>query len=586
MGGSTTLRPKKDLRASRCRGWRALLVAVFAFSGCAYTGGVGDYFRKGFKVGPEYRKPVAEVEQDWIDAYDDRIREDLPDYEDWWSVFNDPHLTALIETAYQQNLPLQEAGLRVLEARAQLGIAVGSFFPQRQEAFGSYSRRQISTTSLDDRPLIAAMVPRTFDRWTTGFDAAWELDVWGKFRRNIEAADAHLDASIEAYDDILLCLLAETAATYVEMRTAQDRLRLARKNVEAQKGSLAIAQSRFKAGETDELDVFQAQTNVKNTEALIPSFEQMERNAQIRLCVLMGIPPRDLTTDLGRAPIPDTPTTVALGIPADLLRRRPDVRKAEREVAVQSAKIGVAAADLLPQFSIKGAIRLDAQRFQELFNSGSVSGVISPGFAWSILNYGRLTNNVLMQDARFQQRAVNYLQTVLKANADVERSVNDFLQGQERVKLLTEAVAANQQALKIVLDQYKAGEANYNQIFTLQSFLVQEEDALAEAQGEVARSLIGIYKALGGGWRIRLDCGPREVVMSEESVAPEEVAPPIPTEEIVPGEIRRAPLPPENLRIDELPRRIPDAAPPPSRGLQFAPPPVPSAFQWRRSGRR
>jgi NodT family efflux transporter outer membrane factor (OMF) lipoprotein len=512
-----------------------IALAAAALSGCALTGGMGNYVRNGFKVGPQYFRPMAEVEEDWLDAYDQRVLEQLPRNIDWWNVFGDPQLTDLVFTTYQQNLTLREAGLRVEEVRLQRAIVAGSLFPQQQKVVGDFTHRQISKTTVDNRPLVALVVPRAFDRWSTGVEAAWEVDVWGKFRRSLESADASLDATVEQYDDILLCLLAETATAYVDLRTAQERIRLARANVKAQQGTLGIAESRFKIGDTDELDVDQAKINVANTQALIPELEEFERKAELQLCILMGIPPRDLVTELGDGEIPAAPTSVAVGIPADLLRRRPDVRKAEREVAAESAKIGVAAADLLPQFSIRGSLRYSAANFSDLFLASSSAGAVTPGFNWDVLNYGRLKNNVLAQDTRFQQRAVHYQQTVLRANADVERALVSFLKGQERVERLGEAVVANEKALRVSIDQYKAGEVNYNQIFTLQSALVQEQDALAVARGDVAKSLIAVYKALGGGWQIRLDCGLSAFPATDQSPqtqvvpttpSPEPIAPP------------------------------------------------------------
>lgn len=518
-----------------------------ALCGCAYTGSVRNYLRNDFKVGPNYRKPVAAVEDEWIDADDEQILSECPRRNDWWAVFDDTLLTGLVNSTYQQNLTLQEAGLRVLESRVQLGIAIGSVFPQEQQVTGDYTHVQLSKTSVDSFPILALGIPRSFNNWSTGFDAAWELDVWGKFRREIESADASLQATVEQYDDILVTLLAETAAAYVELRTAQERLRLAERNVEAEIGLLEIAKAHYESGQTDNLDYYQAKTNVANTEALIPQFKELQRKAELRLCVLMGSPPRDLTPELGEGPVPTAPSTVALGIPADLLRRRPDVRKAERDVAAQSAQIGVAAADLLPQLAIKGSIGYDARRFNDLFNSSSQTGLIAPTFSWDVLNYGRLKNGVLLQDARFQQKAVKYRQTVLEANADVERAVVSFLEGQQKVKKLAEAVEANKMALKIVTDQYISGEINYNQIFTLQSYLVQEEDALAVAQGDVALSLIRIYKALGGGWQIRCGYGAEAIVEPQVNILPPTETPSdAPTEIVNPVYLLPTPnLPPE-----------------------------------------
>ncbi|MEM8680090.1 MAG: efflux transporter outer membrane subunit, partial [Planctomycetota bacterium] len=340
---------------------------------------------------------------------------------------------------------------------------------------------------------------------STGFDAAWELDFWGKFRRSIEAADARLQVSIQDYDDLLVTLIAETASAYVEFRTFEERIRLAQLNVKAQEGMLEIAKSRYASGVTDEMDVYQAETNVANTQAKLPQLEVRRREAEIRLCVLMGIPPHELAEQLGTGPIPRAPTSVVVGIPADLLRRRPDIRRAEWAAAEQSARIGVAAAELLPQFALRGTIRYESNQFDDLFRSLSSAGIIAPGFRWDVLNYGRLKNNVLLQDARFQRLLTAYEQTVLEANADVERALVAFIEGQREVEYLSNAVAANRKALKIATDQYRLGDTNYNQIFTLQAFVVEEEDALAEAKGAVARSLIRVYKALGGGWQLR--CG-------------------------------------------------------------------------------
>ena len=492
-------------------------------SGCAATGSFKDYVRNGFKVGPNYCKPAAPVADTWIDEYDERVRMELPNYADWWSAFNDPALDQLMEAMHRQNLTLKVAGLRVLEARNLRAIAVGSFFPQAQEMFGSYEHIQISRNKV-----IPGALPRSFDNTSVGFDAFWELDIWGKFRRNIEAADASLDASVDDYDAILVSLLGETAATYVELRSWQERLRYAQDNVKIQEGSLEIADLQFRNGVVTELDVTQARNILANTRQLIPLYENQIRLASNRLCVLLGIPPRDLTVELGTGPVPTASTAVAVGIPANLLRRRPDVRAAERQVAAQSARIGVAASDLLPHFSIRGAIQLDSESLSDLFTSGSTAGAIATGFNWDILNYGRLLNNVLVQDVRFQQLAVDYQQTVLAANAEVESAINSFLKSQDRLRYVSEAVEASERSVELALIQYRNGATDFNRVFNLQTALVDDQNTLASVQGEVARSLISTYKALGGGWEIR--CGMRRgsgqvVAIEELPVLPSEAAP-------------------------------------------------------------
>ena len=274
-----------------------LLPLVLLTSGCAH---LANWKHNGFKVGPNYCQPAAPYADEYLDAYDQRISADLHGHEEWWTVFNDPDMSRLVYTSYEQNLPLRVAGMRVLEARAQRGIAVGSFFPQAQTISGEYSRTQLSKLTFPGNLPGAA---RAGSLWNTSFDASWEIDLWGKFRRNIESADANYDASIEDYDAILVCLLTDTASTYVGYRTFQERLRYARKNVEIQEGSLSIAQTRFDNGATSELDVTQAKTILQNTRELIPLFENQLRISNNLLCVLLGIPPADLAGELGNEPI-------------------------------------------------------------------------------------------------------------------------------------------------------------------------------------------------------------------------------------------------------------------------------------------
>ncbi len=499
--------------AARCAGapgaLRSInaLVVLFAvsFAGLTGCGTMKDWVHNGFKVGPEYYRPAAPVSDAWMETYNEKVATELPDNPMWWEVFNDPVLNQLVQGVYEENLSLRSAGMRVLVARAQRGVMVGGLFPQLQENFGSYQRAQISTTTAGLGQLIGKGLPikRDFSTWSTGFDAYWELDVWGKFRRGIESADANLDASIEDYDAILVSLLAETASTYVEYRTYQQQLAYATSNVEIQKGSLGIAQAQFDGGRVSELDVTQAQANLKNTEQLVPLFEAQVRAANNRLCTLLGLPTQDLSTELGDSKIPVAPPEVAVGVPADLLRRRPDIRAAERRVAAQSALIGVAIADLYPHFSITGNMRVDSERFKDLFSQASSAGLIGPGFNWDILNYGRLVNNIRIQDALFQQLAYDYQQTVLTANQESETAIYAFLKSQERLIDTRDAVAASQRSVEIVTLQYREGATDFNRVFNLQTLLVQDQDRYAQTQGDVSRALIAIYKSLGGGWEIR-----------------------------------------------------------------------------------
>jgi NodT family efflux transporter outer membrane factor (OMF) lipoprotein len=484
-------------------GWRrpvrSASVAVLAalavcLCSCSST---REWWHNGWKVGPEYCRPPAPVAEDWIDGTDVRVRSESSDHSQWWIVFNDSTLNTLVVNAHDQNLDLRTAGFRVLEARAQRAIMAGNLLPQSQEAFADYRRPQ--TAQRVGQPASG----QSFSIWEAGFNLAWELDFWGRFRRAVEAADADLNASIENYDDVLVTLLGDVGITYVEVRTLQNRLELARANVEAQKGAMQIAEARFREGKTTKLDVFQAKTNLAQTESAIPALEIALRQASNRLCILCGIPPQDLQDELGTGPIPVPPVEVALGIPADLLRRRPDVRRAERELAAQSANIGVATAELYPHIAITGTIGLEANDFADLFRSGAFAGSIGPSLRWNILNYGRLLNNIRVQDARFQQLATEYQGAVLRANEEAENALIAFLKSQQRIQTLAESVDAAEKAVEMALLQYREGKADFNRVFTLQSALAQEQDRLAQASGEATQSLIEIYRALGGGWQIR-----------------------------------------------------------------------------------
>jgi NodT family efflux transporter outer membrane factor (OMF) lipoprotein len=475
-----------------------LMFMVLSFCGCTSP---LEYIRNGFKVGPNYHKPPAPVAPDWIDASDPRLRRGPDDLSEWWKVFNDPVLDNLICTAYHQNLTLRQAGFRVLEARAQLCIAVGTLFPQLQNMTGSFEREGESKETANKT--LSSTAKRFFSQWNYGFNLAWELDFWGRFRRAVESNDATLDASVEAYDDVLVTLLSDVATAYVNMRTLEKRIAYARKNADIQRVTWVIARDKkgvFASG----LDVDQAFSTLRQTEAAIPELEITLRQTTDQLCTLLGIPPEELRTRLGPRDIPTAPPDVVVGIPADLLRRRPDVREAERNAAAQSAQIGIAESDFYPHCSIVGEIDYQAERFKNLFKSAAFSGNISPGFTWDILNYGRFFFNVRLQDAKFQELIAAYQQTVLTANQEVEDGLISFLKAQERTRLQKEAADAGASAVKAIHDLWNGGAlTDYTRVAQLEQNQVTLDDTLAQAEGEIALGLIQVYKALGGGWQIR-----------------------------------------------------------------------------------
>jgi NodT family efflux transporter outer membrane factor (OMF) lipoprotein len=487
---------------SRITNIRALapsLVLLVALGGCCTP--FGEYIHNGFKVGPNYHPPQAPVAPQWIDAADKRVRSESDNPVHWWTAFNDPTLDSLVCAAYRQNLTLREAGFRVLEARAQLAIARGEIFPQSQTMFGSYTRTAISGETAN-----AAFIPTRFtSTWNYGFNLNWELDFWGRFRRAIESSSASLDASVEDYDDTLVTLLGDVANDYVQIRTLQERIRFTQENVDLLRKTLTIVEARFRAGTTSELDVYQARSTLEQTEATIPVFQINLRQASNNLCTLMGMPPQELEARLGAGPIPVASPDVAVGIPAHLLRRRPDVRRAERLAAVQSAQIGIAEADFYPALSINGTLGYSAQNFPDLFRSTALNGNVGPSFRWDLLNYGRILNNVRFQDARFQELVTAYQQAVLNADQDVENGLVTFLRAQQRTKFQEAAVADSEKAVQVVLAQYKGGTADFTRVTQVEQSLVTQQDLLAQAQGQIATGLVQVYRALGGGWQIRLD---------------------------------------------------------------------------------
>jgi NodT family efflux transporter outer membrane factor (OMF) lipoprotein len=500
------------------------LLAVVLVPGCCWVPGgrCRDWWCNGWKVGPNYSRPAAPVASTWIDYADPRVKSEEQQLSQWWTIFNDATLDALIQTAYQQNLTLRTAGARILAARAQLGIATGNLFPQSQSAFADYARVKLSQ-NVANPPAIA-----WFSDWDAGLSASWELDFWGRYRRAIEAADAELDASVEDYDDVLVVLLSDVAANYVQYRTFEQRLTYARANVEIQQKSYQLATDKFEGGATTERDTHQARQVLEQTEALIPFLEIGKRQAANRLCVLLGMPPTDLEAMLGAGTgVPVTPADVVVGVPADLIRRRPDVRRAERQVAAQSARIGVAVSDLFPHFSLVGTIGVEAEQFGDLFRTpGSMIGEISPGVRWDILNYGRLVNNVRVQDARFQELAYAYQDRILNAGREVEDAMIVFLRSQEQAQHLSGSVDAAVRTVEITKEQYTQGEVDYTPVFLFESILTEQQDQLAVAQGDIALGLIAVYRALGGGWQIRLGASdvtlaPIELPTLEEIPLPE-----------------------------------------------------------------
>jgi NodT family efflux transporter outer membrane factor (OMF) lipoprotein len=487
----------------RTRKFMTLVVLASMTLGAVGCTGPIEYVKNGFKVGPNYKKPPARVADHWIDEGDKRLSSQSPETVEWWTVLNDPVLNNLIKRAARENLTLKEAGQRVLEFRALRAIAVGNIFPQTQQAAGGFSQNALSY-NLTTQP-----APKHFfGIWNDGFNLAWELDFWGRFRRAIESADDLLNANVDNYDDVLVTLIGDVASTYVQVRTLQTRIKVAQDNVAIQRKTFLIAEARFKEGQTSKLDVDQAVTNLSQVEALVPQLEISLRQTENLLCVLLGIPAQDLRGILGSNSIPRVAPDLVVGIPADLLTRRPDVRRAEREAAAQCAKIGIAESDFYPAIAVTGTIGWKANDFDQLFQGRSLTGSVGPSFQWNILNYGRILNGVRVQDARFEQLVARYQNTVLKADAEVENAIIAYLKGHEVVRQLAIGADAAANGVEIASIQFKDGKIPFVTVALLQQNLATQQDQLAVAYGNLVQSLIQTYRALGGGWQIRLQNDP------------------------------------------------------------------------------
>lgn len=465
-----------------------LLVGCGLLSGC-------------FKLGPDFNSPEMAVPENWQDnAGQQSMNRD--DIKQWWKLFKDPVLDQLIETAYRQNLNLQIAAVRILEARAQLGIAKGSLYPQKQQLGTEWAYNKLSkhTPNVDTF---------SFDSFDVGFDTAWEVDIWGKYRRGIESADANLGASMLSYDDALVSLTAEVAATYVQIRTFQQRLALARKNADIQSRSLRIAEAQRRNDIGTELDVQQAKALLLDTEAMVSGLETGIRQAQNALSILLGMPPGNIGALTGEdKPIPSITADISAGIPADMLSRRPDVRREALKAAAQSAMIGVAKADLFPRLSLQGSIGLASSSANgldafDVLSMHTVAAKIGPTITWPILHYGRLKNNVRIQDAKFEQLLIGYKDAVLRALREVEDAMIGFRKAKEQVTTLQQGVEASQRAVDLSLLLYRNGLEDYMRVLNSEQTLVQQQDRLTIRQGDSARNIIAMYKALGGGWEIR-----------------------------------------------------------------------------------
>ena len=462
-------------------------------------------------VGPDYQPATAKVSPNWLEFEDPTLATTSPIVPMWWdNAFKDPVLDQLVDDALADNLTLRSAALRVLQARQQLLIVTNLRAPQQQYLGGS-------AAAVD--PGVSGDSSASY---SVAFNLNWTLDVWGRIRRQVESASATYDATLSNYDGVLVLVVGQVAQTYLLIRATEQRLVAATQNLAYQTESVRISEAKLEAGDISSLDVEQGLTLVYNTRASIALLEQSLQQLKVSLALLLGQPPQDLTPRLGPArPVPVASPVLALGMPQDLIRRRPDIRVAERRVAAQSAQIGVAVSDLYPSFGLTGSIgpvvstAQEGQEFLDLF-SGSNGAYTLGGFVrWNLFNWGRIRENVRLQDAVTQQAIEDYRQVVIQAQGEVELALIAYFKSIQQLAALQQAADAAQRAVDVATEQYQDGLVDYNTVVSTLRALVGQQDQLASVQGAVAVNLVGVYLSLGGGWEVRQSANAVDLIPEE-----------------------------------------------------------------------
>jgi len=455
-----------------------LIIAVLALSGCA-------------AVGPDYIPAEPKAPGNWSTELKGGLNAELPEpgtMACWWKVLDDPELSCLIEQAVNGNLDLKMARARIREARARRGVSRSYFSPTFDGGVAAGKSRDRNG--------------REDEVYTAGFDASWELDIFGGIRRSVEASEAALEVAQEDLHDVLVSLLAEVALNYVDVRTYQNGLTVIEENLKAQQETYDLNDSRFQAGIINELAVQQALYNLEQTRSQIPVFQTRLEAAKNRLAVLLGQAPGTVHAELAtRKPIPAPPVQLAIGVPAETLRRRPDIRRAERRLAAQTARVGVATADLYPRFSLNGSIGLESLSTGNFFTAANRIWDFGPTVSWKIFHGNAIRQNIEIHSALQEQALIEYEMTVLKAQEEIENVLVAYANQQRRYQALLAATTAAQQADRLARDQYQVGLVDFNNVLDAQRSLLLLQDQLILSEGSVTTNLIRLYKALGGGWK-------------------------------------------------------------------------------------
>ncbi len=463
----------------------------------------------GCAVGPDYQRPETKVPENWdgqsavTPATPSKTTADPADLKSWWDNFSDPSLSSLVEMALRSNLDLRQAEARIRQARASLGVARAPLLP-RVDASIIYERSQSASATVGaggGTPTIAT-AGGLRELFQVGLDASWELDIFGGARRSMEAAGADLQAALEDRRDVLVTLAGDVGNNYLNLRGFQQQLAIARKNLAAQKHTAEITRKRHEAGFVSALDVANANAQAATTEAQIPVLESQVRAAIYSLGVLLGREPAFLEQDLSKeGPIPGAPPQVPVGLPSELIRRRPDIRRAEAKLHAATARIGVATADLFPKFSLTGSFGFSSNDLTKLGNlADSKFWSFGPTVTWPIFAGGRIYWNIKLQDALAEEALLAYQKTVLTAFKEVETALVAYAKEQQRRQSLAAAVADNRRAVDLAMQLYVAGKRDFLNVLTAQLNLFTTENALVQSTSAQDTNLIALYKALGGGW--------------------------------------------------------------------------------------
>lgn len=457
-------------------------------------------FLAGCAVGPDYERPSVPLPPAWKSPLEGGVAAQPVDLAGWWKKLKDPLLDSLVARSVESNLDLQFAKSRIREARARRDATTAGFWPFA-DASASYSRsyRGGLTTPTGIAPTPFGI--GEFDLYEAGFDAAWEIDLFGGVRRAVEAAEADIEVAAEFRRDVWVSLLAEVASAYVQLRGAQKRLDIAQDTVRLQREALSVVDARFQVGLTNELDVAQAQSQLATFEAAIPVLEILIRRFIYRLDVLLGREQDTLAGELLKTgPLPAAPVQVPVGVPSELLRRRPDIRRAERELAAATARIGVATADLYPRLSLTGSWARQSQNGEDLTLAAATFWTVGPAIRWAIFRGGRIRANIRFETALQEQALARYRQTILLAFEETENALVSLTREEERRRALARSVEAAARSVKLASDLYARGLTSFLNVLDSQRTLNTARDDLSQSETRVILSWIALYKALGGGW--------------------------------------------------------------------------------------